>query len=334
MSYGLLPAAARPTRRHSYSRLHAPATLPSHDQARIAANHLKAFYGARGIDVLDVARQQAYVDHRYNRDIALATISRELGVLRAALYHAQRANLALNVPRIYDVPPSEPRDRWLIQEEFGDVVKACKSPHIRLFVLLAAATAGRPEAVLELTWRAIDFAAGVTKLNPAGRAQTAKRRPIVKMSEEMRTVLLEACKARKTEYVIEYGKYPVKSIQKGFRAAAALAGFQPGEIVPYTLWHTAATWMAQAGVPLWEIAGFLGHSDTRMVERHYAHHHPDFQQRATAALQEKLAGVQLAPQLHPRLAHGARQKAKAKKHKTPRFSWGYRQWWARQGLNL
>jgi hypothetical protein len=80
--------------------------------------------------------------------------------------------------------------------------------------------------------------------------------------------------------------------------------------------------MAQAGVPLWEIAGFLGHADTRMVERHYAHYHPDFQQRATATLQQKLAGVQLAPQLHPRLAHGERQKARALNGKNPKVSLG------------
>ncbi|MBX6370195.1 MAG: site-specific integrase, partial [Rhodospirillales bacterium] len=42
-------------------------------------------------------------------------------------------------------------------------------------------------------------------------------------------------------WVIEYGGYPVKSIKTAFRAAAALAGFAPGEVVPYTLRHTAAT---------------------------------------------------------------------------------------------
>jgi len=85
----------------------------------------------------------------------------------------------------------------------------------------------------------------------------------------------------------------------------ALAGFAPGEVVPYTLRHTAATWMAQAGVPLWEIAGFLGHADTRMVERTYAHHHPEYQRRAAAAIEARLAKAPLAPQLHPRRAPGA-----------------------------
>lgn len=82
------------------------------------------------------------------------------------------------------------------------------------------------------------------------------------------------------------------------RAAAALAGFPPGEVAPYTLRHTAATRMAQAGVPPWEIAGFLEHADTRMVERTDPHHHPEHQRRATA-IEARLAKAPLAPQSHP-----------------------------------
>jgi hypothetical protein len=37
--------------------------------------------------------------------------------------------------------------------------------------------------------------------------------------------------------------------------------------------------MAQAKVPLWEAAGFLGMT-TKTLERVYAHHHPDHQERA------------------------------------------------------
>jgi len=88
--------------------------------------------------------------------------------------------------------------------------------------------------------------------------------------DPLRTALDEARKHRRTDYVVEYGGFAVGSIKKAFRATAARAGFAPGEVTPYTLRHTAATWMAQVGVPLWEIAGHLGHQDTRMVEKHYA----------------------------------------------------------------
>ena len=41
--------------------------------------------------------------------------------------------------------------------------------------------------------------------------------------------------------------------------------------------------MAQAGVDLWQIAGFLGHSYEQTTEL-YAHHHPDHLQEARDAL--------------------------------------------------
>ena len=63
--------------------------------------------------------------------------------------------------------------------------------------------------------------------------------------------------------------------------------------------------MAQRGVPLREIAGFLGHTDTCMVEKHYAHYHPDYQRRPAAAIAEALAEVRFVPQLHPKRACGA-----------------------------
>ena len=47
--------------------------------------------------------------------------------------------------------------------------------------------------------------------------------------------------------------------------------------------NKAGTWMAQKGAPLWEIAGYLGHSDARTAELY--NHHPDHLQRAREAFE-------------------------------------------------
>jgi len=44
----------------------------------------------------------------------------------------------------------------------------------------------------------------------------------------------------------------------------------------YTLRHTAASQMVMAGAPLNVVAQNLGHADTRMVEKHYAHLSPSY----------------------------------------------------------
>ena len=45
--------------------------------------------------------------------------------------------------------------------------------------------------------------------------------------------------------------------------------------------------MAQAGVTLWVIAKYLGHSSTRTTERVYAHHNPGFLLEAKRALERQ-----------------------------------------------
>ena len=55
------------------------------------------------------------------------------------------------------------------------------------------------------------------------------------------------------------GGRPVASVKRGFKSAVGLAKLS-GKVTPHTLRHTAATWLMQRGVPVWEAAGFLGMS--------------------------------------------------------------------------
>jgi integrase len=58
---------------------------------------------------------------------------------------------------------------------------------------------------------------------------------------------------------VEFNGELVASVKKGFRRAVDLADL-PGRVGAAYLRHTAATWLMQAGVPIWEAAGFLGMS--------------------------------------------------------------------------
>jgi integrase len=84
---------------------------------------------------------------------------------------------------------------------------------------------------------------------------------------------------------VEFNGKPVSSVKKGFQRAVRLAGL-PGKITPHTLRHTAATWLMQRGVPIWEAAGFLGMSP-EVLQNTYGHHHPDYLQGAAAAIGRK-----------------------------------------------
>ena len=73
----------------------------------------------------------------------------------------------------------------------------------------------------------------------------------------------------------------VLSVKKSFRNAVDAAGLV--DVTTHTLRHSGATWMAQQGVDMWQIAGYLGHTEQRTTGL-YAHHSPDYLEDAKRAL--------------------------------------------------
>ena len=149
-------------------------------------------------------------------------------------------------------------------------------------MLLALYTRQRRGALLDLTWTQVDLTRGRIDFNPAGRAQTNKRRPVIPVPRSLLAALRRAHKGASSPYVIAFHGEAVGDVKKGFNSAAARADIP--DCTSHTLRHTAGTWMAQRSVPLREIAGYLGHSETRTTEL-YAHHHPDFMENARKAFE-------------------------------------------------
>ena len=154
---------------------------------------------------------------------------------------------------------------------------------------MALYTAARKEALLTLQWSQVDLERGIIDLNKPGEKITNKRRAIVPIPNRLMT-FLRIARSRASEncadeYVINYYGKPVLRIDQSFRRVVADAGLKG--VTPHTLRHTAATWMAQAGVPLWIIAKYLGHSSSRTTEKIYAHHNPSFLMEAKQALERR-----------------------------------------------
>lgn len=217
------------------------------------------------------------------RPLSDGTVIRELVTLRAALRWAVKERWIAAEPTIQTPTAPPPRDRWLTRDEAGRLLAGARQTHVRTFLSLALYTVARSGALLGLTWDRVDFRGGIVDL---GRGTGNKGRAVVPMTPELRKALRAARSLATSDYVVEHGGDKVGSIKTGFAAAARRAGLT--EVTPHTLRHTGATWMAQAGVPLWQIAGFLGNS-VEMVERVYGHHHPDHLKAAAAALSGPLA---------------------------------------------
>ena len=163
---------------------------------------------------------------------------------------------------------SEARDRQLSEEVLRDPIR-------------------RRQAVLDL--ESYPLRAGLISIDRTekrDRRATKKRqtpapippRLLVHMRRWKARRLIAAC-------FVEFNGKPVASVKRGFQSAVRLAGLA-GRVTPHTLRHTAATWLMQRGVPIWEAAGFLGMSP-EVLQETYGHHHPDFLHGAAAAIGQK-----------------------------------------------
>ena len=134
-------------------------------------------------------------------------------------------------------------------------------------LIIRIGTACRPEARAGADRRAARFRGRVDDLNPRGRAQTKKFRPVVKMPEALATVLRGAPDGR----LVTFRGQPVRKINKAWRGMREAAGLDD-EVNPYSIRHTVARWMRQNGVPAWEVAAQLGHKsrDYRTTELYAA----------------------------------------------------------------
>lgn len=215
------------------------------------------------------------------RKVAPATIRTEMILIASALNAAARRGCISSAPKIWRPRAPERREGHLTRAQFAKLLDSCCTPHIRLFMIVAITTGARPRAILDLEWRQIDLENRRINLNPFGRTQTAKRRPILPINDPLAEALTLAQAGAQTPYVIEWAGDKVGSIKKGFASAAARAGI---DAHPYILRHSAAVWMAEQSVPMAEIAQFLGHTNSRITERVYARYSPEFLQGAARAL--------------------------------------------------
>ena len=253
---------------------------------------LKPHFGALEPMQVNKALCLKYIERRRNIKVGDATIRTELSYLSAALQFAVDMQLIPRRPQIWRPPQARPRsaveDYHLTRSQAERLLRAAEqTSHLRLWIILALGTAGRPLHILQLTWDRVDFHGGTLNLDDPKRDRTAKGRAQVAMNDAVRDALLEARRHATSAFVIEHEGKPIKSVKGALRRAAARAGV---EASPYVLRHTAAVWMAEAGVSIVEIAQIMGHKNPQTTYEVYARFSPSHQRRAVNTLQIVVRG--------------------------------------------
>ncbi|GAF83492.1 unnamed protein product, partial [marine sediment metagenome] len=197
---------------------------------------------------------------------------------------------------------ASPRERWLTRSEVARLLLAAwrneRTRHVARLILIGIYQGRRPGAILALGWlpspRAghFDLDAGLLYgtgrrergTGEAGQRVTKKRAPTSRIHGRL-LPHLKRWRAKDLErgipHVIHYQGGRINKLRRSWRRAADLAGLG-AEVTPHILRHTAGTWQAQAGTPDHEAAGFMGMS-VEIYQRTYAHHHPDYQNKASTA---------------------------------------------------
>jgi len=242
----------------------------------VAIKHLYKYLGDIFVSEFTIPRQEAYVVRRRQDGVQDGTISRELSVVRAALNRARLHGEVAAVPLVMTFPRGAPRERVLTKDEMAKLLQESE-PHCAAFIMVAANTLGRPEAVLDLTLAQCDFECRLIKLNLPERKKTKKHRPTVPMTATIEPWLLPT----KSGYAIEFHGNRLKSIKRAFRRARERAGLD-NDVIPYTIRHTMASEFRHRGVPMWDVAGMLGHKIGGPINA-YAKYAPDYLGAAVTA---------------------------------------------------
>jgi integrase len=284
------------------------------DQPKLerAVGRLNDYWGGKMLSEVTAAECRAYARSR----VKTGGTRTDLETLRAAINHHAKENLHHGTVRVTLPPKGPPRDRWLTRDEAARLVWACwqyreqqtvhcgrkkgqpvetdKRPlrHLARFILIGLYTGTRASAIAsaspyrETGHSFVDIDQGIYYRLAIGRRATNKRQspaPIpLRLLTHMRRWVRRGII---TSHFVEWQGAPVKSVKTGFKHAVALAGLW-GRVTPHTLRHTAATWLMQRGVPIWQAAGYLGMS-AQMIERTYGHHHPDYMRGAAQAITSK-----------------------------------------------
>lgn len=243
---------------------------PSHQRRKDAWKAMKSFWERTDPDLIDAEMCETYAKQRR---AGPATIRYELLQISTALKWGRTNRHISAKPEMWLPDAPERKVRHLSHAQFERFFAEVKAPHARLYVLLGLYTMARPSAILDLTWDRIDFGRGLIDLNPPGRKQTAKRRPVVPIADDLREPLETAYAGRQSNFVIEHGAKQVASVKKAFQAASARSGI---EVTPYTLRHTGAVWAAEAGTGMAALSQYMGHTTSAVTESHYARFSPGY----------------------------------------------------------
>lgn len=225
-----------------------------------------------------------------SRPRAAATTEESVLQVAAALNHAADADPPRSERRpIYRPKPrkqvSRPRKVRVDVPMLADMLAYAAETHKRRgslhsFIVGSLCTIARPDSVVDICvapereqWYP---GAGELDLNPFGRAQTNKYRPLIPVlpvlaewlgAEYADYQLLDEAERKGAGYLVNYFGRSVLDVDRAWSTMLTNLKLPNGrEWKPYLLRHSLATILRNSGVAKWDLEGFMGHDVTGSTE--------------------------------------------------------------------
>lgn len=305
------------------SRLGEGSTLQGY---RHHAETIAKLIGNTRLDKLGPEDVDRYFLRQAEAGYSRATLVRHRSILSQSVrWGVRRRYIGWDVVAVAEMPPAAVFEAATPRVPNRRAPRALDVSELRRFVasarhrrngaaLILAATVGlRPGEFTALLWDDVDLEAGVVHVRRAWKGSGELRRlGETKTKASVRSVSLPgvvvaALRDHRSAQRIERlaaaewdQRHPhlvfstrngspidAANLRRLVREVASDAGV--GHLTPYDLRHTATSVLSESGVRNEHLADLLGHTDTRMVERHYRHRIGDSIGVAAAPMDELLA---------------------------------------------
>ncbi|CDH46996.1 tyrosine-type recombinase/integrase [Candidatus Contendibacter odensensis] len=251
----------------------------SHREDVIRSTTLLSHLGDVDAYTLSGSDMQRYVSERGEK-VSPSTINRELALLSVAVNRAQVGGYPIPNPvRGHKQREPEGRLDWLTEQEAVALLAGARlsdALYLADWITVALHTGLRHGEINGLRWE--DVKNGSVWID-GHRTKSGKRRVLPLTPDALAAIERQP---RRAETVFSHeGGRPIRDVRTALARACQRAGIRV--ITPHLLRHTCASWLAQRGVPLYNIRLWLGHSTLSVTER-YAHLAPEHLVDCVAAL--------------------------------------------------
>lgn len=254
---------------------------------------LVLYFGEQPIRKITRAELDRYRVHlettkqaRRDRPLAPRTVIKRLRVLGRMFRMAHRWGVIDTNPAADLEKPTTPKatPRYLTKEQY-EAAEAAAPPAARPMMRLAVQTGMRLGEVVRLRWDAVDYAAKTITVDE--NTKTGAR--TIPVGENVVKLLKAQHRNLRSPFVFTApggGDYTGATgrdwVSKVTSAALRAVGIESGGF--HLLRHTAASWLVQKGVPLYQVQTILGHSTPAMTMV-YAHLAPGHLAQAVAVME-------------------------------------------------